>query len=82
MKSIHAISTILAGWRMGSSAQALTSHPSDPARASGLRAKGSSEGGTHTRFGHVNSKQSRVGIPTLLADALLQGGSSTERRRK
>ena len=82
MKSIHAISTILAGWRIGPSAQAVPSHPSRQARATGLHAESSYEGGTNTPFAGVNSKQPRVGIPTLLADALLQGGSSTERRRK
>jgi hypothetical protein len=83
MKSIHAISTILAGRRIGSSVHVEPGHSSHPAQATGLRAKGSYEGGSaNTSFGGVTSKQPRVGIPTLLADALLQGGSSTERRRK
>lgn len=82
MKSIHAISTILAGWRIEPSAQPVPSHPACPARTNGLPAKGSYEGGTNTSFGRANSKPSRVGIPSLLADALLQGGSSTDPRRK
>jgi hypothetical protein len=82
MKSIHAISTILAGWRIGQSAQAMPSYPSLPTRTTGLRAKDSYESGTNTPGGGANSKQSRVGIPALLAYALLQGGSSTEPRRK
>ena len=82
MKSIHAISTILAGWRIGSPANGAPSRPSRPAQISGLRAKGSYEGGANTPVGRVNSKQYRVGIPTLLADALLHGGSSTGPRRE
>jgi len=45
MKSIHAISTILADWRIGSSAHGLPSLPSLPALTRGLRAKGSYVGG-------------------------------------
>jgi len=81
MKSIHAISTILADWRIGSSVR-VPSHPSRPAQTAGLHAKDGHKGGTNAPFDRLNSKQPRAGIPTLLADALLQGGSSTERRCK
>ena len=82
MKSIHAISTILAGRRIGSSVQAVPSHPSRPALTNAPRTERSRDGGMNTPLARVNSKQPRVGIPTLLADALLQGGSSTGPRRK
>jgi hypothetical protein len=81
MKSIHAISTILADWRIESSVQ-VPSLPSRPAQTAGLHAKDRHKDGTNTLLDPLNSKQPCVGIPTLLADALLQGGSSTERRRK
>ena len=82
MKSIHAISTILAGWRIDPSAQEVPGRLCRPAQTTGLRANSSHGGGTNTPSGRVNSKQHRAGIPTLLADALLQGASSTEDRRK
>jgi hypothetical protein len=88
MKSIHAMSTIFAGWRIGPYAQAGSSHPvsappaSGSSSTSGVRPKGGYEGEANTPVGRVPSRQPRVGIPTLLAGALLQGGSSTEPGRK
>jgi hypothetical protein len=83
MKSIHAISTILAICSIGSSAEA-ASHAPRPARTTGPRAKtsdqSSDEGGANTPFGRLNSTQSRTGIPSLLASGFLRGGSSTARR--
>ena len=81
MKSIHAISTILAGWRIEPSAQTAPSHPSPLPQGRGVRAKGLPEDSEHTPFVRTRSTQ-RVAIPNLLADALLQGASSTEPRRK
>jgi len=88
MKSIHAISAILAICSMESSAPDAASHAPHPARTIGPRAKtsgkshdkSSGEGGANTPFGRVNSTQSRAGIPSLLAAGFLQGGSSTVRR--
>jgi len=84
MKSIHAISTILAICSIGSSASEAASHAPRAARTTGPRAKtgdkSSDEGGANTPFGRVNSTQSRAGIPSLLAAGFLQGGSSTLRR--
>jgi hypothetical protein len=88
MKSIHAISAILAICSIGSSAAEATSHAPHPARTTGPRPKtsdtshdkSSDEGGANTEFDRVNSKQSRAGIPSLLAAGFLQGGSSTVRR--
>ena len=81
MKGIHAISTILAVWRINSAAPAAPGHPARPARASELHAKSSHGDSTSTPSSCVNSRQPHVGIPSLLGAALLQGGSSTERRR-
>jgi len=82
MNSIHAISTILADWRIDTSAHAVPYRPFQPAVTSAPRPQGSHQVGANTTFGRVHSQQPSVGIPTLLADALLQGGSSTEPRRK
>jgi hypothetical protein len=82
MKSIHAISTILADWRIDSSAHAVPCRPFQPAVTSATRPKGSYQGEAKRTFGRVHSQEPHVGIPTLLADALLQGGSSTGPRRK
>jgi hypothetical protein len=85
MKSIHAISTILAICSIGPSARAAAFHAPSQARPTGFRAKNSNKGGgergANAPFGRVNLQQSRAGIPTLLAVGLLQGGSPTERRR-
>ena len=79
MKGIHAISAIFAVRGMGHSAPATANHACLPARKSRVQASSHEGGGTPS--GRGNSKQSRVGVSNLLADALLQGGSSSERRR-
>jgi hypothetical protein len=81
MKDIQAIGAILAFWRIVPSAPATASRAFLPVRKSERRAESCYDGGTNTPSGRVNLQQSRVGIPNLLAAALLQGGSSTERRR-
>jgi hypothetical protein len=80
MKGIHAMGTILAVWRIDSSGPA-PSLPPRPARANQPPAKSSHEDGMHAPSGRGDSNPSRVGIPSLLAAALLQGGASTNRRR-
>jgi hypothetical protein len=80
MKDIQAIGAILAIWRILPSAPAVASHASRPVRKNERRAESSEQGGS-SPSGRVNLEQSRVGIPGLLAAALLQGGCSTDRRR-
>lgn len=80
MKSIHAISTILAIWRIEPSGPA-PNHVLHPVRPGAYRAKGAHDAGPNPPSGSARSPQSRAGIPTLLAAALLQGGSSANRNR-
>ena len=78
MKSIHAVSNILAVWRIGSSASPMRPD-SSPARTgefhtqSGYRSRG------HNPCGRVDS-QAPMGLSALLSVALLQGSSSDRRR--
>jgi hypothetical protein len=81
MKDIQAIGAILAIWHILPSSHATASRPaSRPARKNECRAESSYAGG-NSPSGGVNLHHSRSGISSLLAVALLQGGSSTHRRR-
>lgn len=80
MKSIHAVSNILAAWRIGSSATGRPIDASRPVQTSALHVKRSQAGAANDACGCVNSPHSPVGLSSLLAVALLQG-SSTDRRR-
>jgi hypothetical protein len=79
MKGIHAISTILAVWGIGSTP--VVSHAPPASRTRTPDAGSSSEVSMYTISSRVISERSRAGIPNLLAAALLQGGSSAGRRR-
>jgi hypothetical protein len=79
MKSIHAISTILAVWGIGSSG-AMANPLSGPARRGRLDDK-STESVRQTDDRPMPG-QSALGMPNLLAAALLQGASRTDRRRR
>ena len=78
MKSIHAISTILAVWGMGPS-DVMANRPSRPARTARFDDKATE--GFREIAGRAIPAQSAHGVPNLLAAALLQGGSRTDRRR-
>jgi hypothetical protein len=78
MKSIHAISTILAVWGSASSG-VMANYASPPVRA--VRFDDKSTGGVREKIaGRARPAQSAPGMPNLLAAALLQGGSRTDRR--
>jgi hypothetical protein len=77
MKSIHAISTILAVWGMAAPG-AMANRPSRPAPTGRFDEKGSQ--GLEQIGGRTIPAQSAFGMPNLLAAALLQGGSRTDRR--
>jgi hypothetical protein len=81
MKSIHAVSNILAVWRIGSSASGPERHASRPVQTSALRVKGGQADESNSACGCTNSAQSPAALSTLLAVALLQGVSSADRRR-
>ena len=78
MKSIHAISTLLAVWGLGPP-QVMAKPPSRPARTARIDDKSAE------RFRDIGGRaipaQSARGVPNLLAAALLQGGSRTDRQR-
>ena len=76
MKSIHAISTILAIWGMGIPVGAI--RPSRPARTG--RFEDNSTEGAREMAGRTIPTPPPPGMPNLLAAALLQGGSRTDRR--
>ena len=78
MKSIHAISTILAVWGMGSSG-ALANQPFCPAQATRCNDNGMVKG-PRGIDGRATLQHSALGMPSLLATALLQGGCGTDRR--
>jgi hypothetical protein len=81
MKSIHAVSNILAVWRIGSSAPGPECHASRPVQTSALRVKGRQGGEANSASGCTNSAQSPAALSTLLAIALLQDVPSADRRR-
>jgi hypothetical protein len=78
MKSIHAISTILAVWGMGPSG-VVVNHLARPARA--VRTEDRGTQGVRQIAGLATPGKSALGMPNLLAAALLQGGSRPDRRR-
>ena len=78
MKSIHAVSNILAVWRIGSSASPMRAD-SSPARTGEFHAQSGHRSMGHNPSGRVDS-QAPMGLSALLSVALLQG-SSTDRRR-
>jgi hypothetical protein len=73
MKSIHAVSSILAVWRIGSPAAA-------PARPE-FHAQSGHRSAANQVSGRLDSTRAPSGLSTLLSVALLQGGSPTDRRR-
>ena len=77
MKSIHAISTIVAVWGMGPSG-AVVNHPARPARTVRLDDRGTQ--GVLQIAGPATPGKSALGMPNLLAAALLQGGSRPDRK--
>jgi hypothetical protein len=79
MKSIHAISTILAVWGIASSG-VMASRPLCPARRGRLDGKNAE--GVREIAGRARNTQSTLGMPGLLAAALLQGGSRTDHRHR
>ena len=78
MKSIHAVSNILAVWRIGSSASPMRPD-SSPARTGEFHPQNGHRSGGKYPSGRVDS-QAPMGLSALLSVALLQG-SSTDRRR-
>ena len=78
MKSIHAISTIFAVRGMGSSAWTPANRSLHPAEA--MRLAEQRIDGVRETADRPSPRQLALGIPNLLAAALLQGGSRTDRR--
>jgi hypothetical protein len=78
MKSIHAISTILAVWGTGSPG-AIAKQPFCPAQVTRFDDRGMMKR-PRELDGRATLQQSALGMPSLLASALLQGGSGTDRR--
>ena len=78
MKSIHAISSILAVWGGGSSVWAPGKHALHQGRTMGPEGPGT--GGFREVANRPIPRQPPSGMPNLLAAALLQGGARTDRR--
>ena len=78
MKSIHAISSILAVWGGGSSVWTPAKHALHQART--MRPEDQGTEGLREVANRPNPRQPAPGVPNLLAAALLQGGARTDRR--